>query len=181
MNIGLLGADDLCKRNEIIFSEIDCETLLIHKETDLEQIDGLWLSAWRPMQLARLLPLQKTLAQEMRKGLTIAASGAASCFLGQNGSLKLMNYKSYFRPQKTMTYRLLNVPSWPKQRFCAAFGAEIRFFALAPNLGIISKDTKGPVIIRQGNFLACSFLPEWTKEQEIYHYFRLMTNSSRRK
>ena len=34
MNIGLLGADDLCKRNEIIFSEIDCETLLIHKETE---------------------------------------------------------------------------------------------------------------------------------------------------
>ena len=73
----------------------------------------------------------------------------------------------------------MRIPSWEDDRLTAVFGPEVRFSQIAPNLGIVCQTVeRGPVVLRQGNYVAAAFVPEETADRAIYRYFLEMVRRS---
>ena len=172
LKIGMLGPDYLRKRNGDIFQQQQIKAITVYNEQQLSHIDGLLITGWntsgyiRPLQ--RLLPsIQQQLPQLSVFGI---AAGAVS--LGRNGPLSAMDCDITMHSARQLTTASLEMPGYLQNRFTACFLPQIQFKNLAPNLGILCQDQKNnPIVVRQGNYLACSYVAELTPQPYIYNYW----------
>lgn len=179
MLIGIIGSDYLQRQNSEKLKPLGLRTCPLKQEEEIKNLQGLIISAWRKKDILILNKWKEAIRSAAKANLVIMGIGFGAFALGKNGALALMDYQSRCNGRQKTSQGLLTVPSWSNQRFCAVFGPEITFFNIAPNLGIITKDNKrGPVLLRQGNFLASSFFPELTKNDNIYLYFAQMIRNA---
>ena len=177
MRIGLIGSAVLREKDQAVFSQLGQQTEQVTQPEQLAALDGLWLAAVHAEELRFLYNWRQALHSQTDLAVMGAALGAYA--LGQNGPLGLMDYRACYREEHHLTAELLRIPSWEDHRLTAVFGPEVRFQQIAPNLGIVCQTIeRGPIILRQGNFLAASFLPEETADRAIYHYFLEMVRRS---
>lgn len=179
MHIGLIGPEELLAKNIGIFEALGHQAAALTEPAQLAVIDGLMITAWRSEDLRRLKRLRRAIKEQKRLGIMGAALGAYA--LGQNGYLALMDHRTYFREEEQPRTAILTVPSWENHRMAVVFQPEIRFDHIAPNLGILCRlREQGPIVLRQGNYLAVSFAPEEMKDRAIYCYFLDMLGRAKR-
>ena len=177
MRIGLIGPAALREKDQTVFGQLGQQTEILTQPEQLAAVDGLWLSAVRAEDLRFLYNWRQVIRS--RTDLAVMGAALGACALGQNGPLGLMDYRACCREEHHLTAELLRIPSWEDHRLTAVFGPEVRFQQIAPNLGIVCQTVeRGPVVLRQGNFLAASFLPEETADRATYHYFLEMVRRS---
>ena len=173
MTIGLIGPDYLLKHDQEIWQQLKAATIIIKEPNDLAKIDGLMITGWHKKEYYNTLMRTRCYIEAYAKdNLVVMGVALASNTLGQNGILKLMDFTSCVRFEEKLSTSVINVPAFEPSRFSAIFSPIVEFNRIAPNLGILCQDKKrGPIILRQGNFLACSYVPELTKNQQLYQYF----------
>lgn len=172
LKIGMIGPDFLLQRNQEIFQRQQIKTIFITDAPQLHQIDGLLITGWNYGQY--LQPLKRLrnviLARQEQLALLGIAAGAAA--FGKNGVLPVMDCHITQQSAQQLTTAVLDIPSFAPSRFTAAFLPEVRFSHLAPNLGVLCRDSRrGPVVVRQGNVLACSYAAELTPRLCLYDYW----------
>lgn len=172
LKIGMIGPDFLLRHNARIFQQQQINAISIYTEKQLQQIDGLLITGWKNTdylwQLQQLRPVIDQRAQEISL-LGIAAGATA---LGKKGFFSVMDYNASLKSGHHLTTAILEMPGFTTDRFTACFLPEVRFHNLAPNLGILCQDQKrGPIVIRQGNNLACSYVAELTPQPYLYSYW----------
>lgn len=177
MRIGIIGPEELLAKNEAIFAELGQQTQRLAQPQQLAEVEGLWLSAWYAEELRHLFSWRQ--AVRGRSDLAVMGAALGAYALGQNGPLALMDYRSCYKEEHHRSAELLRFPSWEDDRLTAVFGPEVRFSQIAPNLGIVCQTVeRGPVVLRQGNFVAAAFVPEETADRAIYRYFLEMVRRS---
>lgn len=179
MTIGIIGNDYLQQQTLDQLKPLGLTAQPLEQKEMIKNLQGLIITAWQRKDILILGKWKDAIKSAAKANLVIMGVGFGAFALGKNGVLALMDYYSRCNGQSKISHSLLTVPSWSHQRFSAVFGPEITFFNIAPNLGIIAKDSKrGPVLLRQGNFLASSFFPELTGNDNIYHYFAQMVRNA---
>lgn len=178
MRIGFMGQKALLLKNQTIFAKLGHQICYPKRPEELAQLDGLWLSTCQTKEWVEWQTWRQMLQNQPQLAVMGAVLGAVA--LAQNGPLALMDYQANYIETAHHTAELLRIPSWNDHRLTAIFGPKIRFDQIAPNLGVICQTAdRGPIILRQGNLLAVSFIPEETADQSIYHYFLEMARKSK--
>ena len=180
MRIGIIGQVTLTHKSQMIFAKLGQQIYPLRQMEELAYLDGLWISSCQAQILKDLQHWRQPLQKQTHLAIMGAALGAVA--LGQNGGLAMMDYQARYKEAIHQTAELLRIPSWNDHKLTAVFGPEIYFEQIAPNLGILCQTAeRGPIILRQGNFLAASFIPEESPDQSIYHYFLEMVRRSRKR
>ena len=178
LSIGMIGPSLLLQQNRRIFQQHDADAFPLRTSQQLEKIDGLLITGYRPEDYARQLYRLRAPVKRCTDTISFLGVAAGAAALSQNHPLALMNCRAQYHPVTSGTASMLDVPCFSRSRFTAYFWPDIRFFDLAPSLGILCHHPRrGPVIIRQGDILACSYLAEWTEQKEIYHYWLEMVEA----
>lgn len=178
MRIGFMGQKALLFKNQTIFAKLGHQICYTERPEELAQLDGLWLSTCQTKEWAKWQTWRPIFQNQPQLAIMGAVLGAVA--LAQNGPLALMDYQANYTETARHTAELLRIPSWNDHRLTAIFGPKIHFEQIAPNLGVICQTAdRGPIILRQGNFLAVSFIPEETPDWSIYHYFLEMARKSK--
>ena len=100
--------------------------------------------------------------------------------LSGSGALKIMDCYAKTRQEDRLTTSVLEIPLLEYRRFNGVFVPNVSFSNIAPNLGILCKESiRGAVLLRQGNFLACSYVGELTPNLIIYEYFLAMIDDAK--
>ena len=172
ISIGMIGPPVLLQRNREILQQQQIQAFSIIKETQLTQIDGLLITGWRQEDYAKQLNRLRAPVKSRIHELSLLGIAAGAAALGQNNLLAVMNCDVLCRPSCTFSTSILEMPGFTENRSAAIFCPEIQFINLAPSLGILCQHPRhGPVIVRQGDVLACSYIAEWTAHPHIYHYW----------
>ena len=178
LSIGMIGPPLLLQQNRRIFQQRDTEAFPLRTAQQLQKIDGLLITGCRPEDYACQLYRLRTSIKCCADSFALFGIAAGAAALGQNQLLPLLNCRTYCQKASAFTTSLLDVPCFQKSRFAAFFQPKICFADLAPSLGILCHHPlHGPVIIRQGDILACSYLAEWTEPKEIYQYWLEMVET----
>ena len=172
LHIGMIGPDFLLQRNREIFQQQQVEAFAITNPQQVAQMDGLLITGWRPSHYTKQLhQLQIPIAHRIDT-LSLLGISAGTAALGRNAPLTVMDCDIFCQPAPAFTTAVLEMPGITQQRFSAWFFPQISFCNLAPCMGILCQHSRhGPVIVRQGNFLACSYVAERTANKAIYHYW----------
>ena len=177
MRIGFIGSAALGEKDRAVFAQLGQQLEVLTQPEQLAAVEGVWHSLVRTEELRPLYNWRQAI--RCRTDLAVMGAALGAYALGQNGPLGLMDYRACCREEHHLTAELLRIPSWEDHRLTAVFGPEVRFQQIAPNLGIVCQTIeRGPVVLRQGNFLAASFLPEETADRAIYRYFLEMVRRS---
>ena len=179
LSIGIIGPPLLLHQNRTILQQAvtnaeDIAVIPLRQPRQMPSLDGLLITGWRLEDYARqLFPLRSAIGQNAER-LSLFGIAAGAVALGRP-NLAVMDFTATCHPAPAFTAAMLDVPGFAQNRFAAVFLPRLCFTALAPSLGILcEKSCYGPVVIRQGNHLACSYLAELTPPYEIYRYWLQM-------
>ena len=180
MKVGVIGPDFLVNKNRKILEKKDCQVISLQKEKEIKEVDGIIITGWQEKHYScKINLLSKQLKKMEKENLVIFAIAHGAVAMGQKGRLKLMDYWTVSMPA-ALSYLPLEISSLDHVRFTACFLSDIRFTKVAPNLGILCCDKqKGPIILRQGNYLACSYAAELTNKTYLYDYWLEMVLSAK--
>ncbi len=172
LHIGMIGPDFLLQRNHEIFQQQQVDAFAITDSQQIAQIDGLLITGWQPAHYTKQLQQLQFSITQCADALSLLGISAGIAALGRNNPLAVMDCDIFCQPAPAFTTAVLEMPGITQQRFPAWFFPQIRFCNLAPCMGILCQHSRhGPVIVRQGNFLACSYVAERTANNAIYHYW----------
>lgn len=172
LHIGMIGPDFLLQCNQTIFRQQQADAFALQHLQQLQQIDGLLITGWQPSHYTRQLQRWKQPIIQRIDTISILGISAGTAALGRNNLLSVMDCDIFCQPAAAFTTAVLEIPSMTQTRFSACFYPQIRFCSLAPCLGILCQHSRhGPVIVRQGNLLACSYVAEQTANNAIYGYW----------
>lgn len=180
LKVGVIGSDFLINKNREILQEKNCQVIALQEEKQLHQVDAVIITGWQEKDYGAKI---NSWAEELRKmekeNMVMLAIAHGSIAMGQKGRLKLMDYWSTTLSTAPV-YLPLEISSLDHVRFTACFLPDIRFTHVAPNLGILCCDKqRGPIILRQGNYLACNYVAELTKKTYLYDYWLEMVLSAK--
>ena len=180
LNIGIIGPDFLVNKNKEILQEKNCLVIDLQEKKQLRQVDGIIITGWKEKDYEfKIKQWVKELKMIEKEGTVILGIAHGAVAMGQNGRLKLMDYWTKSLPI-IPKYLPLEISSLDHVRFTAYFLLDIRFIQVAPNLGILCSDKQyGAVILRQGNYLACSYVAELTNKTYLYDYWLEMVLSAK--
>ncbi len=187
LHIGMIGPPLLLRQNAEIFQQElfqqeqfqpPIEAFPVRTAQQLAKLDGLLITGQRPEDCAQQLYRLHTALKEQRDTLSLLGIAAGAAALGENQLLPLLHCQTLCKPTPCYSTSMLEVPCFARNRFAAWFLPEVRFFDLAPCMGVLCQHPhRGPVIIRQGDVLACSYMAEWTAQKEIYQYWLEMVTA----
>ena len=170
--IGMIGPDFLLQRNAEIFQQLQIKHITVKHEKQLAQIDGLLITGWKSADYRKQLQQLQPAIQKRARQICLLGIAAGAAPLGQKNFFSVMDCAISLRPSRSLTTAILEIPGFTTDRFTATFLPDVRFHHLAPNLGILCQDKQyGPVVVRQGNYLACSYVAEFTPQPHIYNYW----------
>lgn len=180
LTIGVIGPEFLIQKNREILEPKGCKVMALSHSSQLQQMDGMIITGWQAQHYRQQVNRWcRELNQLEQQNMAILAIAHGVVAMGQNGRLKLMDYCTTSRPVGLFTAPL-EIPSMDGVRFLAHFLSEIHFQSLAPNLGVLCQDrAHGPVVVRQGDYLACSYVAELTKQTYLYDYWLEMVFSTK--
>lgn len=163
---------------EIFSNRNDVRAEVVTDGSRLRKLDGLLITGW---QESHYLPCLRLMQRELcpcKEQLSVLGIAHGAAALGHNGFLKVMDFHAKVKSNGQVTGAVLNLPCYDHTRFMACFVPEVTFIEIAPNLGVLCEDRKrGPIILRQGNHLSCSYVAELTKQQFIYDYWLEMVEA----
>lgn len=172
LQIGMIGPDFLLRRNAEIFRQLQIDQLAVKHAKQLAQLDGLLITGWhRADYLKQLQALQPDLQRRVHQ-LSVLGIAAGAVPLGRKNFFSVIDCGISSKPARSPTTATLEMPGFTQDRFTAVFWPDIRFYHLAPNLGVLCQEQRrGPIVVRQGNYLACGYVAEFTPQPYIYHYW----------
>ncbi len=172
LKIGMIGPDFLLQRNGEIFQQLQIKQLTVKHAKQLAQIDGLLITGWHSADYRQQLQALQPDIQRRARQLSVLGIAAGAVPLGRKNFFSVIDCGISLKPSRSLTTAILEMPGFTQDRFTATFLPDVRFHHLAPNLGVLCQDQKrGPVVVRQGNYLACSYVAEFTPRPYIYHYW----------
>ena len=172
LKIGLIGPDFLLQRDEMVFRQQQIKTVRIQDGAQMQQIDGLLLTGWKSSDYLHNIKRLAPSFLKYRSQISLLGIAVGAAAMGRGGILPVMDCNIVSRPGRSVATAILEMPSFTQERFTAVFLPEVRFTALAPNLGIVCRNGKRePVVVRQGNDLACGYVAELTAQPYLYHYW----------
>lgn len=178
LKIGLIGPHYLLKRNMEIFQQQQAKAIPVQKEQQLTQIDGLLITGWKPADYNWQLQQLGPALQQALPHLSLLGIAAGAVCLGHKKYCAVMDCDIALQTGHPLTTATLEMPGVTDYRFTACFLPEVRFTNLAPNLGVLCQDqNRGPVVVRQGNYLACSYVAELTPRPYVYSYWLEMVTA----
>ncbi len=187
LHIGMIGPPLLLRQNAEIFQqdifqqdrfEPPIEAYPVRTAQQIAKLDGLLITGWRPEQYAQQLYRLRAPVKEQTDNLSLLGIAAGAAALGENQLLPLLHCQTRYQPTSSYSTSVLDIPSFRRDRFAAFFLPDIQFSELAPSLGVLCHHPlRGPVMIRQGDILACSYMAEWTAQKEIYQYWLEMVTA----
>jgi len=178
VKIGRLGAKEFFAYDVAHFAHWGAECISLKEPRQLSAVDGLLLSAEFPEQLALNRHWCRAILQHAQQNLPIWGCGYGAYLLAKGKSVPLLDCRARFVRRSTETVLLLTVPLW-EERFAVRCSRQVRLEQPAPNLAVLAKSKEEPVILRQGNVLACTFLPCQTNYGGMYGYFIEMVARNR--
>lgn len=172
LKIGMIGPDFLLQCNQTIFRQQQADAFALQHLQQLQQIDGLLITGWNYGQYLQPLKRLRNVILSRQEQLALLGIAAGAAALGKNGVLSVMDCHITQQAAQQLTTAILEIPGFSPSRFTATFLPEVRFSHLAPNLGVLCRDNRrGPVVVRQGNILACSYVAELTPRRCLYDYW----------
>lgn len=172
LKIGMIGPDFLLRHNARIFQQQQINATPICTEKQLNQIDGLLITGWKNTDYLWQLQQMRPIIYERAQQISLLGIAAGATALGKKGFFSSMDCNVTLRSGRHLTTAILEMPGFTSDRFTACFLPDVRFQNLAPNLGILCQDQKrGPIVIRQGNHLACAYVAELTPQPYLYSYW----------
>lgn len=180
LKVGVIGPSFLLNKNKEILQEKNCQVVALNEGRKLKEVDGIIITGWYERHYSFKLNCWREQLERMKKENVVfwgIAHGAVA--LSKSGRLRLMDCTAIAH-STPLTQIPLEIPSLEHRRFSAYFLSDIRFADLAPNLGVLCRDKKrGPVILRQGNYLASSYVAELTDKTYLYDYWLEMVLSAK--
>ena len=172
--IGLSGNSSFIAKEQQIFTEMGFNCLPLQNDSDWQKLDGLILSGSSMGDWSYPEKIIAHLKDPIWQKRPILADGWGAVFLDKKIS-GILNCRVLARAAFSNRSELIHIPSWEKERALTYFAQDIYFTSIAPNIAILAhNNSRGPVILRQGNVLAMSFLSVPSNNPEIFHYFSKM-------
>lgn len=180
LKIGMIGPTFLLRRNAALFQQHFSQQVQLcatTQQTQQAQLDGLIITGWKRSDYLWQLQRFPTLRQQ-KEQLSLLGIAAGASTLGHGNFFAVMDCTIRLHPANQITTAILEAPAFSADRFTAYFLPDVQFQHLAPNLGVLCQDQKhGPVVVRQGNHLACSYVAELTPQPHLYYYWLEMVNA----
>ena len=180
LQIGMIGPLSLLRQNyEILRNQAEpADAFPLRTAQQLQNIDGLLITGCRPEDYANQLYRFRSPVKSCADHISLLGIAAGAAALSEHYFLSLLHCQTRYHFSPRITTSILEVPVFSDSRFSALFMPDIQFSSLAPNLGILCQHPhRGPVIIRQGDILVCSYMAEWTAQKEIYRYWLEMVTA----
>ena len=172
--VGLSGNSSLIAKEQQFLTALGLDCLPLQNDADWQLIDSLVISGLSIRDWPNPEKIAANLKNPCWHRRPVLADGWGCVFLDKNIS-GILNCRILERPSFARHTELIHIPSWEKERTLAFFAPDIYFTSIAPNIAVLAHNkSRGPVIIRQGNVLAMSFLSVLSRNPEIYHYYRRM-------
>ena len=120
--IGIIGADFLVEKNKLIFIELGIDAFELTNLKQLDEIDGLLVTAWQERHIDQKGRFMRKILQRMPENqISIMGLAAGARALGKDSSMGVMDFISYMRPEKQITSAMLEVPSFDHTKFSAVY------------------------------------------------------------
>ncbi len=190
MLIGVLGLQGAFLDHKKMLEYCGCETVIIKKKNQLDNIDGLIIPGGESTTIAKLLinwGLFEKIKKLAEKGLPIFGTCAGMILLAKKvedynyKTLELMDItvkRNYYGRQIDSFEADLNISVLGDNTFKGIFIRAPHIKSIEPHVGIMAEYDNKIVMVRQGNFLSCSFHPELTNDDRIHCYFKKMVKDS---
>ena len=172
MQIGFMGNRELFEKNREIFYKLKIECKNITSAEELQAIDGLMISSLGGEGIEVVKKMYREIRNYGEKDTPIWGIGYGG-YLLTDKNLALIDCHGRFRRRKSLKTSIISVPSW-QERFAVNFYGKIELVNVAPNIAILCEEKQSPIILRQGNVLACTYMAELCKNKSIYAYFAQM-------
>ena len=176
MKIGIIAPEWLAQLNQKILHDLGINSVNIKESKDLEGVNGLILSAGLHKEINVIVTnLQQELLNLINQQIVIMGIGDGIKFLAKDGLLQAMGIKVASGYKLTPESIFVNIPSIENKRFASIYLNQSSIVEVDPNIGILSKDkSRGPLVVRQGNCIACTFMVELSSDFCLYRYFKKM-------
>ena len=179
MKIGRLGAEELLSYDAAHLAQWGLECIALREIAQIFAVDGLMLSGEFPEQLMLSRAWCNEILRAAKQDLPIWGCGYGAYLLTKGKPLSVLDCQGWFAPSNRESVLFLTVPLW-EERFAVRFFQHVHLEQPAPNLAVLAKVKNQPVILRQGNVLACTFLPSQANDSGIYGYFAEMVGVNQR-
>jgi 5'-phosphate synthase pdxT subunit len=190
MLIGVLGLQGAFSEHKKMLENCGCEAVIIKKKDQLEGINGLIIPGGESTTISKLLNkenLLKKIKELADNGLPVFGTCAGMVLLAKKvedcdfKTLQLMDItvKRNFYGRQIDSFEVdLNISALGENSFRGVFIRAPHVKSVEPHVGIMAEYDRKIVMVRQGNFLSCSFHPELTDDDRIHRYFKKMVKDS---
>jgi len=156
MQVGFMGNKELFEKSRGIFYKLKIKCTPITTVKELQETDGLVISSFGGEDTETVKKLCREIRTYGEQDKPIWGIGYGGYLLSDK-NLKLLDCHCRFYQQKNLRMSIISVPSW-QERFAVSFYGKTEFLNIAPNIAILCEEKQTPVILRQGNVLACTYM-----------------------
>ena len=180
--VGILGLQGDYERHRAVLERLDARASIIVAPEQLDGIDALIIPGGESTTMGKLMvsfsilePVKERIAAGMPvfgtcAGMILLASDIAESEQPHLGGLDVeVSRNAYGRQVESFE---ADVPvTFIDQPVRGVFIRAPKITRLGPKVETLGLFEDDPVLVRQGNILACSFHPELTEETRIHDYF----------
>lgn len=183
MKIGILALQGAFLEHEKVLKAMDCNTVQVRKQEQLEDIAGLIIPGGESTTIGKLLiefGLQERLISLVKAGMPLFGTCAGLIVMAKDienssqsrlGLMDITAKRNAFGRQVDSFEADLFIDEIGQEPFKAVF-IRAPFIAQAgPEVQILSSIDGKAVLARQNNLLASAFHPELTNDFRIHQYF----------
>lgn len=183
MRIGVLALQGTFREHIYKLRELGVEACEIKKQNQIDYIDGLIIPGGESTSIGKLMNnyhLFDKIICKGNEGLPVLGTCAGCILLAKEldkndmprlGLMDISVIRSGFGRQVDSFEIDLDIPVLGNIPFKAVFIRAPYIDKIKPNVGIMAELDDKIVMVRQGNYLACSFNPELTSDMRIHQYF----------
>ncbi len=183
MKIGVLALQGDFAEHLSVIDRLKVPAIPVRLPSELETIDALIMPGGESTTMCKLMDdykLAEPLQKRAKDGFPIFATCAGMILLAKHivdsdvQSLGLMNIsvrRNAYGRQVDSFETDMPIPELGKKGFHAVFIRAPIIEKVHDGVTVLGEVNRSPVVVRQGNLLACSFHPELTDDVRIHKYF----------
>ncbi|ACB08819.1 MULTISPECIES: pyridoxal 5'-phosphate synthase glutaminase subunit PdxT [unclassified Thermotoga] len=183
MKIGVLGVQGDVREHVEALHKLGVETLIVKLPEQLDMVDGLILPGGESTTMIRILKemdMDEKLVERINNGLPVFATCAGVILLAKRienysqeklGVLDITVERNAYGRQVESFETFVEIPAVGKDPFRAIFIRAPRIVETGKNVEILATYDYDPVLVKEGNILACTFHPELTDDLRLHRYF----------
>jgi 5'-phosphate synthase pdxT subunit len=181
MIIGVLAVQGSFHEHKGVLKDLVEEVRLVRTPEELKGISGLVIPGGESTTIGEFL-IKKGISKELEAGIPIFGTCAGLIVLARKlagkqkngqGLLKRLDIEvernAYGRQRESFEGEVSL--KWDDTPFPGLFIRAPRIAKFSPDVKILAWLNNAPVMVKQGNVLACAFHPELTSDVRIHQYF----------